>query len=150
MNKIFVILGITFAAILNTSCAVVMASKQPTKKNIEMLAVGISRSLVVAELGAPITSEYKNGQRHEIYTFTQGYSKAAKVGRAFFHGAADVATMGLWELIGTPTETVMNGQKTSYEMIFDENDRLLTAQLLTLDGNTESKAKQEKALSNDK
>ena len=57
MNKIFVILGITFAAILNTSCAVVMASKQPTKKNIEMLAVGISRSLVVAELGAPITSE---------------------------------------------------------------------------------------------
>lgn len=35
-------------------------------------------------------------------------------------------------------------------MIFDENDRLLTAQLLTLDGNSESKAKQEKALSNDK
>ena len=31
-----------------------------------------------------------------------------------------------------------------------ENDRLLTAQLLTLDGNSESKVKPVKALSNDK
>ena len=118
--------GIAMAVSLSftTGCSVVMASKQPTKKNTQMIQQGLSRSMVIAEFGAPVTSEYKNGRRHEIYTFTQGYSTINKVGRAFWHGAADVATIGLWELFGTPAETVFNGKKMSYELIFDENDQL--------------------------
>ncbi len=110
-----------------------MASKQPNKKNTEMIQQGLSRNLVIAEFGAPITSEYKNGKRYEIYTFTQGYSTASKVGRAFWHGAADVATVGLWELLGTPAESVFNGKKMSYELIFDENDLLERYTYLTQD-----------------
>jgi hypothetical protein len=33
---------------------------------------------VIAEFGAPVASEYKDGQRVEIYTFQQGYSKQIK------------------------------------------------------------------------
>lgn len=98
-----------------------------------MIQQGVSRSLVIAEFGAPVTSEFKNGKRYEIYTFIQGYSTASKIGRAFWHGAADVATVGLWELIGTPAETVFNGEKMSYEFIFDENDLLESHKLLTLE-----------------
>ncbi|WP_180117963.1 hypothetical protein [Acinetobacter sp. YH12096] len=116
-----------------TGCSVVMVSKQPSKKNTEMIQQGLSRNLVIAEFGAPITSEYKNGKRHEIYTFTQGYSTASKVGRAFWHGAADVATVGLWELFGTPAESVFNGKKMSYELIFDENGLLERYTYLTQD-----------------
>lgn len=125
--------GIAMAVSLSftTGCSVVMASKQPTKKNTQMIQQGLSRSMVIAEFGAPVTSEYKNGKRHEVYTFTQGYSTISKVGRAFWHGAADVATIGLWELFGTPTETIFNGKKMSYELIFDENDQLERYTFLT-------------------
>lgn len=55
------------------------------------------------------------------------------MGRAFWHGAADVATVGLWELFGTPAESVFNGKKMSYELIFDENDQLERYTYLTQD-----------------
>lgn len=132
MYKIIGAIGLVLSLSFTSGCAVVMASKQPTKKNTAMIQQGISRSLVIAEFGAPVTSEFKNGKRYEIYTFMQGYSTASKIGRAFWHGAADVATAGLWELIGTPAETVFNGQKMSYEFIFDENDLLESHKLLTL------------------
>ena len=95
---------VLFAVIsLNTGCAAVMATKQPTKKDLSIFNKGVDRSLIIAEIGAPITSEFKNGKRYEIYTFMQGYSKANKISRAVWHGAADVFTLGLWEIIGTPT-----------------------------------------------
>lgn len=133
MYKAFCGIGLAACLIFTSGCSVVMASKQPTKKNTQMIQQGISRSMVVAEFGAPVTSEYKNGKRYEIYTFTQGYSTASKIGRAFLHGAADVATVGLWELIGTPAETVFNGKKMSYELVFDENDQLESYQHLIME-----------------
>ncbi|WP_353141843.1 hypothetical protein [Acinetobacter pragensis] len=133
MYKAFCGIGLAACLIFTSGCSVVMASKQPTKKNTQMIQQGISRSMVVAEFGAPVTSEYKNGKRYEIYTFTQGYSTASKIGRAFWHGAADVATVGLWELIGTPAETVFNGKKMSYELVFDEKDQLESYQHLIME-----------------
>lgn len=117
---------------LNTGCAAVMATKQPTKKDLSIFNKGVDRSLIIAEIGAPITSELKNGKRYEIYTFMQGYSKANRISRAVWHGAADVVTFGLWEIIGTPTESAFNGKKTSYEMIFDADDHLESSKLLTM------------------
>ncbi|MBP2543410.1 hypothetical protein [Acinetobacter guillouiae] len=117
---------------LNIGCAAVMATKQPTKKDLSIFNKGVDRSLIIAEIGAPITSEFKSGKRYEIYTFMQGYSKANKISRAVWHGAADVVTFGLWEIIGTPTESAFNGKKTSYEMVFDADDRLESSKLLTM------------------
>lgn len=133
MFKKLVVAGVAVTMLMNSGCSVVMASKQPSKKNTTMLNTGIPRSLVVAEFGAPVISEMKEGKRYEIYTFVQGYSTASKVGRAFWHGAADVATVGLWEIIGTPTETVFNGKKMSYEIFFDQNDNIESYKLLTLE-----------------
>ncbi|MEG0343459.1 MAG: hypothetical protein RR633_14850 [Acinetobacter sp.] len=140
MFKKLVVAGVAVTMLMNSGCSVVMASKQPSKKNTTMLNTGIPRSLVVAEFGAPVISEMKEGKRYEIYTFVQGYSTASKVGRAFWHGAADVATVGLWEIIGTPTETVFNGKKMSYEIFFDQNDNIESYKLLTLEQPAEKQA----------
>lgn len=140
MFKKLVVAGVAVTMLMNSGCSVVMASKQPSKKNTTMLNAGIPRSLVVAEFGAPVISEMKEGKRYEIYTFVQGYSTASKVGRAFWHGAADVATVGLWEIIGTPTETVFNGKKMSYEIFFDQNDNIESYKLLTLEQPAEKQA----------
>ena len=95
-----------------------------------LLNAGVPRSLVLAEVGAPVTSELRGGKRVEVYSFTQGYSKAARVSRTIGHGAADVFTLGLWEAVGTPTEAVFNGKRVAYEVTYDSSDRIETVVVL--------------------
>jgi hypothetical protein len=110
--------------LLSSGCAVFMAAKQPDKKNVELFKIGTPRSMLLAEFGMPTVSEIKDGKKHEIYKFVQGYSAGAKAGRALFHGAADVMTLGLWEIVGTPAEAVFNGDEMAYEVSYDEASRV--------------------------
>ncbi len=93
-----------FAALLlfSSGCSVFMAIDQPDKKNVDLFRVGTPRSVLLGEFGAPAVSETRSGRKYEIFKFVQGYSTGAKAGRALVHGAADVATFGLWEVVGTP------------------------------------------------
>lgn len=88
------------ALLTMSGCSVYKASNQPDKKNMSVLSTGTPRGYVIAELGSPIWSGDKNGEKVDMFAFKQGYSKAAKVGRAFFHASADVLTAGLWEVVG--------------------------------------------------
>ena len=120
--KLFVVFIAT--AILSLSCSVYMATKQPTSKNLDVLTIGTPRSLVLAELGQPTTSEVKDEKRIEVFSFTQGYGKGAKTGRAIFHGVADVLTLGLWEAVGTPTESAFDGEKMIYGVTYDKDSKV--------------------------
>ncbi len=55
-----------------------------------------------------------------------------KVGRAFGYGVADVASIGLWEVFGTPAEAYFNGKETTYEVTYGEDDLVKSYKLLTL------------------
>ena len=105
-----------------SGCSVFMAAKQPEKKDIDLLQEGVTRTQLISEFGAPVISEYKNGKRFEIFKFVQGYSTGVKAGRAFLHGAANVATLGLWELVGTPTEITFSGDDMAFQVQYDESD----------------------------
>ncbi len=107
-------------------CAVHSAANQPSEKNINLLSAGTPRAKVLAEFGAPINTEIKDGKKTDIFSFIQGYSTGAKASRAFFHGAADVLTLGLWELVGGAVEGAYNGEKVSFQVTYDENDSIKT------------------------
>lgn len=109
-------------AVSLSGCSVFMAAKQPEKKDVDLLKEGTSRAMLISEFGAPVISEYRNGKRYEIFKFVQGYSTGAKAGRAFLHGAANVVTLGLWELVGTPTEITFSGDEMAFQVSYDEND----------------------------
>ena len=115
---------ILLLALISTmsACSVFMAAKQPEKKDLSLLKAGVSRAVLISEFGAPVVSEYKDGKRYEIFKFVQGYSTGAKAGRAFLHGAASIATLGLWELFGTPTEITFNGDEMAFQVSYNEND----------------------------
>jgi len=115
------LLGFALAA---AGCSVAMAAHQPSRKDVGLFTHGVPRNLVVGEVGAPVSSETKGGKRVDVYAFTQGYSKAARVGRTIGHGAADVFTLGLWEVVGTPTEAAFNGSRVVYEVTYDASDRI--------------------------
>lgn len=121
---------VTFVMCLN-GCAVYMAANQPDRKNVDLFKAGTKRSLLLAEYGHPTISEQRDGKRFEVYRFVQGYSGGAKAGRAVFHGAADVMTLGLWEVIGTPIESVADGNEIAYEVTYDEHDQVDQVVLLS-------------------
>jgi hypothetical protein len=121
MIPVLLLAGVALSA---AGCSVAMAAHQPSKKDVGLLSPGMPRNLVLAEVGAPVASELVGGKRVEVYSFTQGYSKAARVSRTIGHGAADVFTMGLWEAVGTPTEAVFNGKRVAYEVTYDASDRI--------------------------
>jgi hypothetical protein len=124
MKKILIYSVIISLVLLSSGCSVFMAAKQPDLKNEELFKVGTPRSALLAEYGNPISSEMKDGEKCEIFKFVQGYSTGAKAGRAVFHGVADVLTLGIWEVVGTPTEGVFNGDEKCYEVTYDENGRI--------------------------
>lgn len=120
--------GLLIVSTLNmTGCSVFMAAKQPEKKDTKMIAVGVPRAIIVAEFGAPASSVKNNDNATvDIFVFKQGYGKASKFGRMMFHGLADVATLGLWELIGTPIESGFDGNNVAYQITYDQNDNVKT------------------------
>lgn len=120
----------SLAAMLN-GCSVYMASNQPTAKNLDLLKEGTPRTLLIAEYGVPLETKTVSGSsKCEVFKFTQGYSSGAKATRAVFHGIADVFTLGLWEVIGTPTESVFTGDYMVYEVCYDEKERAKSVVLL--------------------
>jgi len=106
-------------------CSVYMAANQPPAKNVDLFKVGTPRSALLAEFGYPTATETKpDGKKYDVYRFTQGYSGGAKAGRAMLHGVADVLTLGLWEVIGTPVEAANDGDLTAYEVSYGKDDRV--------------------------
>jgi hypothetical protein len=105
-----------------TGCGAYMAAKQPDKKDIDLFRIGTPRAMLLAEFGLPIVSEERDGRKYEIFKFVQGYSGGAKTGRAVFHGAADIVTLGLWEIVATPTESAFSGNEMAFRVRYDKDD----------------------------
>jgi hypothetical protein len=109
---------------LSTGCSVYMAANQPKAKDLSVLNPGTLRGNVIAELGAPIWSGDKNGDKADVFKFTQGYSTGAKAARAVFHGVSDFFTLGLWEVVSTPGEMIFSGTDMKLEVTYDKDDRV--------------------------
>jgi hypothetical protein len=103
-------------------CSVFMAANQPDRKDLSVLAAGTPRSRLLEEFGQPVSSRLQGDKRIDLFSFVQGYRKETKAVRALGHGVGDIATVGLWELAGTPAETVFDGKKLSFEVTYNRGD----------------------------
>jgi hypothetical protein len=105
-------------------CAVMMAARAPGKKDMSVLVPGASRSQVVAELGSPLQSNDGEFGPVDVFSFKQGYTPAIKATRAVAHATADVATLALWEFVGTPLESATQGEDVQVEVAYDAANRV--------------------------
>jgi hypothetical protein len=115
---------------IDAGCGAYMAAKQPREKDLGVLSPGTPREYVIAELGAPMWSGERDGNKIDIFTFVQGYSTANRSARAFFHGVSDVFTLGLWEVVATPVEGAFNGTEMKLEVMYDERNQVRLAKSL--------------------
>ena len=144
--KRFLLLPLLIVSLcLISGCSVYMASKQPEKKDLSVLSEGTTRGHVIAEIGSPIHSEETSEGKMDIYKFVQGYSKGTKVGRAVFHGVADVFTLGLWEVISTPVEGIADGTEVTLEVYYGKNNKVKTVKALSGEKELKSEAKNKPA-----
>jgi hypothetical protein len=90
---------------LLSACSVGMALSGSENPDLGAIKVGASRGEVEMHLGSPKNSTtLADGRRTDVYEYEIGNEPSAA--RAIGHGAMDVMTLGLWEVIGTPIEGV--------------------------------------------
>jgi hypothetical protein len=74
-------------------------------------------------LGSPKSSiTLENGRRADTYEYEIGNEPSA--GRAIGHGAMDVLTLGLWEVVGTPIEGVQ-GERYNATVTYGSDDKVV-------------------------
>ena len=116
-----VVLGVFMAATL-TGCSVGMALSGDENPELSVIKVGATRGEVELQLGEPIeTQTAEGGGRIDTYEYEIGNEPSA--GRAVAHGVADVLTLGIWELVGTPIEAVQ-GDKYQTKITYGPDDKV--------------------------
>jgi len=95
-------------------CSVVMEATRPAPVRLAQFNPGESRDDVVAKLGEPVsTTTDADGASCDLYSLPlAGYGNWAKAGIAFGEFLADVGTIGIAEVVSTPTEAGTRNKKT--------------------------------------
>ena len=105
-----------------TGCSVGMAMSGQEDPDLSVIRVGASRGEVEMQLGEPIKStRMRGGGSIDVYEYEIGNEPDA--GRAVLHGIADVLTLGLWELVGTPIEGVA-GEVFQTTIIYNRREQV--------------------------
>jgi hypothetical protein len=88
-----------------SGCSVGMALHGEREPNLAACRVGATRGEIELELGPPTSvASVEGGGTQCTYEYQVGNEPSA--GRAALHAGMDVITLGIWELVGTPTEAL--------------------------------------------
>jgi len=95
-----------------SGCSVYMEATRPTPVDLSQFQPGDTRDSVVDKLGDPLSARTDaSGASCDHYNlYTHGYGAGGKAGIAVLEGAADVFTLGLAEVITTPTEALTKNE----------------------------------------
>ena len=110
-----------------SGCSVYMEATRPTPTDLAKFQPGDSRISVEEKLGSPVdTSKGESGDSCDLYLlYLRGYGTAGKVPIAVAESAADFFTLGLAEIVLSPTEAVTRNEKRPVWFCY-QNDALVS------------------------
>ncbi len=116
---------ILFVLCFVSGCSIYMEATRPTPVDLGKFHPGDSRSSVTQELGSPVTtSKGSGGTSCDLYLlYTKGYGVAGKAPIAVGELAADFFTLGLAEIVLSPTEAATRNEKRTVWFCY-QNDAL--------------------------
>ena len=102
------------------------ASRSSYRGDINVIQLGVQRSVVIAELGPPDAfSTLENGGYDDRYTLDpNAHRTGTKVVTTIFYLAADLFTLCLWEFIGTPLEIAAKDKISVYHLTYSPEGKL--------------------------
>lgn len=108
-------------------CSVMMAASS-TSDPTQVLAAGVTSEDVQKKLGKPMCSDPgpEEGWRTDRYLCRR--SDQAGPVRAGIHAVLDVASLGLWEVVGMPFEAATNvdAHNSTAIVVYDSQDRVVS------------------------
>jgi len=117
--------SLVLSILLSTSgCAVHMAATQPSAKPTGLFRVGTPKEKLIANFGAPTSTIVRNGTTYDVYKFTNGSNGGTKVFKCLLYGVCDLATLGITEVLFTPTECALRSRDKAYEVSYDADGRV--------------------------
>ena len=114
-----------------------MEATRPTPIDLGKFHPGDSRSSITQELGSPVTTSKGAGDTScDLYLlYTKGYGFAGKAPIAVGELAADVFTIGLAEIVLSPTEAATRNEKRTVWFCY-QNDALLSVTVKSAEAET--------------
>ena len=122
-----VIVPMLLICLLSSACSVVMvANRSSYRGDVNVIQLGVQRSVVIAELGQPDNSRtLENGGYDDRYMLDpDAHHGVTKFFTALFYAAADVFTLLLAELIFTPAEIAMRDKRATYHLKYSADQKL--------------------------
>jgi hypothetical protein len=108
-------------------CSVAMALSGSSPPDVRAIRLGNTRGEIEAYLGKPSSTKIQGDQTICIYKFQVGNKPAPF--RAGVHAVLDVATLGLWEFVGTPIELV-KGETRRVRITYGPDNRAQEIKLM--------------------
>lgn len=81
-----------------------MALDGENNPDTSLISTGTHKDKVEEILGPPVDVVTSGNQEIFIYPFEKG--NESSVSRAIGHGVMDIMTLGIWEIYGTPSESI--------------------------------------------
>ena len=109
------------------ACSPLMAANRSSYRgDVSVIKEGIDRGTVIAELGEPDNfSKTETGGYEDKYTLDpDAHRTPVKVLTVLFHLGADLVTLCLWEVVGTPYELAVRDRLATYDLKYNENGKL--------------------------
>ena len=104
-----------------------MEATRPDPVDLSKFVPGEKRTNVLAEVGPPIASENEGGNSCDIYKlYTRGPGSVGKGAIAAGEAIADVLTLGLSEIVLTPTEAATRNSKHTVVFCYTPDEALLS------------------------
>jgi hypothetical protein len=130
MNKLRWIAGCLLVVFVSTSgCSVLMAANRSSYRgDVNVIKEGVSRSDVISELGQPDSfSKTETGGFDDRYTLDPDAHRTwVKIGTVILHLGADLVTLCLWEVVGTPYELAVRDRTVIYHLAYNPDGKLAT------------------------
>lgn len=130
MHKLRILTAFVLLVSLSSSgCSVLMAANRSSYRgDVNVIKEGVSRPEVIAELGQPDAfSKSEMGGYDDRYTLDPDAHRAwLKTGTVLLHLGADIFTLGLWELVGTPYELAVRDKAVTYHLAYNTDGKLVT------------------------
>jgi hypothetical protein len=103
-----------------------MENTRPTPVDLTKFSVGTAREDVLAQEGAPIsTTAHGDGTSCDLYRlYTKGYGEGGKIPISVAETAADFFTLGLAEIVLTPTEAATKNDLHPVDFCYYKNQKL--------------------------
>ncbi len=111
------------------------ASKLATRKDLSVLMPGVSRAVVIDELGTPVsTTTNREGRQVDIFRFVQGTRQSNKPPRPVESERAETTeVLALLDQFGQSPTKLLTGKKLTIQVNYDADERVQTIVLLRME-----------------